>query len=104
MTRRFVLAGLSHETNTFSPQPTTLERFGGRTGQADLLAGDAAIAQMTGTRTPLGGYLDVLAPVDAELVVPLAASAVPSGRVTDGTALAASGTTSSASSGASTSR
>ena len=81
--KRFVLAGLSHETNTFSPQPTTLERFGRRAEGSDLLSGDAAIAQLTGTRTPLGGYLDVLAPEDAELVVPLAASAVPSGRVTD---------------------
>ncbi|HCH81034.1 MAG TPA: hypothetical protein DFK16_09730, partial [Acidimicrobiaceae bacterium] len=81
--QRFVLAGLSHETNTFSPQPTTLGRFGRSDDESGLLHGPEAIARMAGTRTPIGGYLDILDGHDAELVVPLVASAVPSGRVTD---------------------
>ena len=81
--QRFVLAGLSHETNTFSPQPTTLSRFGRSEDESGLLHGPEAIARMAGTRTPVGGFLDILGGHDAELVVPLVASAVPSGRVTD---------------------
>ncbi|NDH77024.1 MAG: M81 family peptidase, partial [Actinobacteria bacterium] len=81
--QRFVLAGLSHETNTFSPQPTTLGRFGRSEDESGLLHGPEAIARMAGTRTPVGGFLDILDGHDAELVVPLVASAVPSGRVTD---------------------
>ena len=81
--QRFVLAGLSHETNTFSPQPTTLGRFGRSEDESGLLHGPEAIARMVGTRTPVGGFLDILDGHDAELVVPLVASAVPSGRVTD---------------------
>ena len=83
MTQRYVLAGLSHETNTFSPQPTPIERFSRSLQGDDLLFGDDAVAKMTGTRTPIGGYLDLLANVDAKLIVPLVASAVPSGKVTD---------------------
>lgn len=80
---RLLLATMSHETNTFSPVPTRLERFcrGGRT----LLAGAEAIAFYRGTGTCMGGYLAVAEEAGAEVVVPVCASAPPSGPV-DGAA------------------
>ncbi len=80
---RFLLAALSHETNTFSPVPTPLARFC-RDG-TELLAGERAIAFFKGTRTCMGGFLDVAAEAGAEVVVPVAAHAPPSGKV-DGAA------------------
>ena len=80
--QRFVLAGLSHETNTFSPQPTTLGRFDDPT-MSRVCSTGLRHRQNGRHPTPIGGYLDILDGHDAELVVPLVASAVPSGRVTD---------------------
>ena len=72
--RKLVLAMMMHETNTFSPVPTPLSSF-------RPLAGEAAIAEFTGTNTQLGGFLDVAKKAGAEIVVPLAAGAHPSGYV-----------------------
>jgi len=83
MAKKYILAGMSHETNTFSPQPTTLDKFGRFAGADRPLAGPEAIERMAGTRTPFGGFVDLLAERDAELVVPIVANAVPSGKVTD---------------------
>ena len=83
MAPRYVLAGMSHETNTFSPQPTTLDKFGRYSGGDGLLSGPSAVELMSGTRTPFGGFCDLLAPLDAELVVPVVGGAAPSGKVTD---------------------
>ena len=83
MTHRYVLAGMSHETNTFSPQPTDIEKFGRWSAGAGVLSGANAIEAMSGTRTPFGGFCDLLSPLDAELVVPVLAGAAPSGLVTD---------------------
>ncbi len=76
---RLMLATLSHETNTFSPVPTRLGRFC-RDGDT-LLAGQAAIDFYRGTATCMGGYLAVAEEINADIVVPLAASAPPSGPV-----------------------
>jgi microcystin degradation protein MlrC len=76
---RLLLATLSHETNTFSPVPTTLERFC-RAGTT-LLRGEEAIAFYRGTGTCMGGYLAVADEIGAEVVVPVCASAAPSGPV-----------------------
>ena len=54
---RLLLATLSHETNTFSPVSTKLERFC-RNGAA-LLTGQPAIDFYRGTGTCMGGYLAV---------------------------------------------
>lgn len=75
--RKLVLAMMMHETNTFSPVPTPLASF-------RPLAGEAAIAEFTGTNTQLGGFLDVAKRAGAEIVVPLAAGAHPSGYVERG--------------------
>ena len=76
---RLLLATLSHETNTFSPVPTKLERFC-RNGTT-LLSGQTAIDFYRGTGTCMGGYLAVAEELKAEVVVPLCASAPPSGPV-----------------------
>ena len=76
---RLLLATMSHETNTFSPVPTKLERFA-RDGKT-LLQGQAAIDHYRGTGTCMGGYLAVAAELGAEVVVPVCASAPPSGAV-----------------------
>jgi microcystin degradation protein MlrC len=76
---RLLLATLSHETNTFSPVPTKLDRFC-RNGTT-LLGGQAAIDFYRGTGTCMGGYLAVAEELRAEVVVPLCASAPPSGPV-----------------------
>ena len=76
---RLLLATLSHETNTFSPVPTKLERFC-RDG-ATLLSGQDAIDFYRDTGTCMGGYLAVADELGAEVVVPVCASAPPSGKV-----------------------
>jgi microcystin degradation protein MlrC len=76
---RLLLATLSHETNTFSPVPTKLERFC-RNGTT-LLSGQTAIDFYRGTGTCMGGYLAVADELKADVVVPLCASAPPSGPV-----------------------
>jgi len=76
---RLLLATMSHETNTFSPVPTKLARFC-RDGTT-LLTGQAAIDFYRDTRTCMGGYLEIAAGAGAEVVVPVTASAPPSGRV-----------------------
>ena len=49
---RLLIAMMKHETNTFSPVPTPLTRFGRGRGP---LVGDAAIAAYRGTGTATTG-------------------------------------------------
>jgi microcystin degradation protein MlrC len=74
---RVVAAMMKHETNTFSPVPTDLARFGRR----GLLRGAEAVEAYAPTNTPLGAYLGLLRDAGAEIVLPLAAEAPPSGPV-----------------------
>jgi microcystin degradation protein MlrC len=76
-----VIATMSHETNTFSPVITDLDRFSG--GRPAPLAGDEAIATYTGTASCPGGYLQAASEFGAEVVVPIIAGAPPSGPVED---------------------
>src|SRR6516162_485805 len=69
---------MMHETNTFSPLATPIDSF----GRAGALSGAAAIAEMEGTNTSLGGFIEVARGAGAEFTVPMAASAHPSGLVT----------------------
>ena len=71
---RLLIAMMNHETNTFSPVPTPLARFG-------PLYSDAAIRAYRGTGTGLGAYLDLAEREGAEIVLPIAAGASPSGPV-----------------------
>jgi len=75
--RKVVVAMMMHETNTFSPVPTPLSSF-------RPLAGEAAIAEFTDTNTQLGGFLGVARKAGAEIIVPVAAGAHPSGYVEKG--------------------
>jgi microcystin degradation protein MlrC len=73
---RLLIAMMKHQTNTFSPVPTPLARFG-------PLYGDAAIRAFRGTGTGLGAYLDLAERERAEIVLPIAAGAPPSRPVED---------------------
>jgi microcystin degradation protein MlrC len=73
---RLLIAMMKHETNTFSPVPTPLERF-------RPLYSEAAVNAYRGTGTGLGAYLDLAAREGAEIVVPIAAGAPPSRPVED---------------------
>src|SRR5271163_3628646 len=53
---RLLIAMMKHETNTFSPVPTPLARFGHGPGP---LHGEAAVRAYRGTGTGLGAYLDL---------------------------------------------
>ncbi|MFC3231333.1 M81 family metallopeptidase [Marinibaculum pumilum] len=79
---RFVIAVMRHETNTFSPLPTVLEDFGrGMSGGPST--GAEAVRAMAGTNNPIAAFLDIARARGAEAVVPIAANASPSGKVTD---------------------
>ena len=77
---RLLIAMMKHETNTFSPVPTPLARFGNGPGP---LYGEAAIRAYRGTGTGLGAYLDLAGAGGAEIVLPIAAGAPPSRPVED---------------------
>ncbi len=77
---RLLIAMMKHETNTFSPVPTPLARFGHGPGP---LYGEAAIEAYRGTGSGLGAYLDLAEREKAEIVLPIAAGAPPSRPVED---------------------
>src|SRR5438045_4698904 len=72
--RKIVIASMMHETNTFPPIPTAVPSF-------RPLSGEAAIAEFEHTNPQLGGCVDGGQRMGAEIVVPLAANAHPSGYV-----------------------
>ena len=72
---RLLIAMMKHETNTFSPVPTPLQRFGHSPGP---LYGEAAVKAYHGTGSGLGAYLDLAQRERAEIVLPIAAGAPPS--------------------------
>jgi microcystin degradation protein MlrC len=74
---KFVIALMSHESNTFSPVPTPWERFADEAGNS----GEAAIQACQGTNTAIAAYIDLAREVGAEIEVPIAAEASPSGPV-----------------------
>jgi microcystin degradation protein MlrC len=82
MRRRYVIALIKHETNTFSPIATPLSAFGHGNGPA---FGDAARLRFSGTNTPMGAYLDIARDGDAEIVTPVAAEAWPSNKASRAT-------------------
>ncbi|MEZ5557574.1 MAG: M81 family metallopeptidase [Pseudomonadales bacterium] len=78
---RVVVAMMSHETNTFSPVVTDLARFS--RGGSEPPAGADAQRIFRGTASCLGGFLQVCEARGAEVVIPIAAGAAPSGPVED---------------------
>ena len=77
MTRRVVAAMMQHETNTFSPVPTPLARF----GSPEVPTGDDVYRLFKGTGTGLGAFLDIADEEKMEIVTPIAGNAAPSGPV-----------------------
>src|SRR5262245_27634054 len=77
---RLLIAVMKHETNTFSPVPQPLARFG-RGGAPRR--GAEAIAAYRGTGTVAGAFLDLSEKERAEISFPIAADAWPSGPVED---------------------
>ena len=78
---KFVTAIMQHETNTFSSLPTPYEAFAGATGHARPPSGQAAIEAFGKSDCPFAAFLDLAAAEGAEVVVPIAAYAEPSGPV-----------------------
>ena len=75
MPQRFVIALIKHETNTFSPIETPLERFGHGRGPA---FGRDARSAFEGSATPMAAYIDIALREGAEIVTPVAAESWPS--------------------------
>ena len=75
---KIAIGRISHETNTFSPVPTTIESF--QEGEG-ILEGDGLVRHHTGAKTGLGGFLDVAADEQWQVEGTLAAGATPSGNV-----------------------
>jgi microcystin degradation protein MlrC len=78
---KLVIAQMKHETNTYSPVPTPLSRFA--TGQAMPPEGQAAIDAYRGTGSAIAAFIDLAEAAGAQMVVPIAAAAWPSGPVHD---------------------
>ncbi len=70
---------MEHETNTFSPVPTPLERFG--RGGFGVPEGADVYERFKGTGTGIGGLLDVADGAGWNIVTPIAGNAAPSGKV-----------------------
>ena len=75
MTQRFIIALIKHETNTFSPIPTPLEKFGHGQGPA---FGRAARDAFEGSATPMAAFIDIARREGAEIITPVAAESWPS--------------------------
>src|SRR6266404_3998859 len=59
---RFLIAMMKHETNTFSPIPTDLQRF----RDWGLHEGEAVVKAYKGTNHPLAAFLDLHGAMAAE--------------------------------------
>ena len=82
MPARYVIALIKHETNTFSPIETPLERFGHGHGPA---FGRAARDAFEGSATPMAAFIEIALREGAEIVTPVAAEAWPSAACTRAT-------------------
>jgi microcystin degradation protein MlrC len=82
MPKRFVIAQIKHETNTFSPIPTPYEAFGHGNGP---VYGEDAKRALAGTNSPFAAFLDVAAHEGAEAIAPIAAESWPSNKASRAT-------------------
>src|SRR4030067_1064188 len=69
MSKRFVIALIKHETNTFSPIATPLSAFGHGNGPS---YGEDAKAAFAGSNTPFAAFLDIARREGGEAVTPIA--------------------------------
>jgi microcystin degradation protein MlrC len=77
---KILIAMMSHETNTFSPVPTPLERFGHGEPPAE---GPDVLQYLQNRGSTMAGMLAVAQEEGVEIVTPILAGAPPSGRVHD---------------------
>jgi len=77
---KVLLAMMSHKTNTFSPVPTDIKRFG---EGSQPLEGEAALNMIRGTGTTMAGLLDAAEQAGATVKTSIAAGAPPSGPVSE---------------------
>lgn len=78
MTKRVLIAGFKHETNTFSILPTTLQSYEAR----GYVKGDGIVPFFKGTNTEIAAFLDGCTKYGWEPVLSVAADATPSGKLT----------------------
>jgi len=78
-----VVAMMQHETNTFSPLPTVLTSFASGVGLSEPPSGLQAIDIYGSADFAFAGLLDVAKQHGADIQVPVAAYAEPSGKVDD---------------------
>lgn len=78
---RVVIAMMKHETNTFSPVPTPIERFA--RGYPMPPRGEEALRAFKGTGSAMAAYIDICEREGWEMVTPIAAQAAPSAPVQD---------------------
>jgi len=71
---RVIIGMMSHETNTFSTVKTTLEDF-------KPMYGQEIIDTLKGTRSGIGGYIDVFERENIEYIPTIAATATPAGEL-----------------------
>ncbi|MFD1037277.1 M81 family metallopeptidase [Virgibacillus byunsanensis] len=77
---RIGVAFFYHESHTFSPSKTTISDF----EKEAYLKGNDILEHYQGTKTEVGGFIDVLNQHDQVEIIPLVcAAAIPSGTVTD---------------------
>jgi microcystin degradation protein MlrC len=74
---RILVGGIKHETNLFSNILTSMREFRER----ELLLGDEIPAELAGTSTEIGGFLQVAKELDIEPVFTVMAAANPAGAV-----------------------
>ena len=75
MPPRFIIALIKHETNSFSPIPTPLEKFGHGQGPS---FGRAARDAFEGSATPMAAFIDIAIREGAAIITPVAAESWPS--------------------------
>lgn len=79
---RLLIAMMMHETNTFSPVPTDLQRFALGLGQLPP-QGALAVQAYRNTGTATGAFIDLAEAAGADFELVIAAHAAPSGPVHD---------------------
>ncbi|MDP6028247.1 MAG: M81 family metallopeptidase [Pseudomonadales bacterium] len=77
---KLLIAMMSHETNTFSPVPTELERFGSGLNPPEDISAYQAVK---GRGITMAGMISVAEEANIEVVTPIAAGSPPSGPVSN---------------------
>ncbi|MGD8662127.1 MAG: M81 family metallopeptidase, partial [Desulfobacterales bacterium] len=78
---KIVVALMQHETNTFSSLPTPYEAFAGTTGLSSPPSGNDAAAAYGKVDMAFAAFLELGKKEGAEIEIPIAAYAEPSGPV-----------------------